>query len=90
MGIENGNMGAVNGTRPDGKIDISSVQSEEFWVGVTYALAASMIQEVSGSYNNLYETGSTSNVQEEGLYITLNLGTVETDPGTIHLWLDII
>ena len=49
MGFENGNMGAINGTRPDGKMDMSSVQSEEFWVGVTYALAANMIQEVCHS-----------------------------------------
>ena len=46
MKFGNGNMGAINGTRPDGKKDISSCQSEEFWVGVTYGLAASMIQEV--------------------------------------------
>ncbi|XP_076443638.1 non-lysosomal glucosylceramidase-like isoform X2 [Babylonia areolata] len=39
-----GNMGAINGTRPDGKKDLSSPQSEEFWTGVTYALAANMIQ----------------------------------------------
>jgi len=49
MGFENGNMGAINGTRPNGKKDLSSIQSEEFWVGVTYALAANMIQEV-GNY----------------------------------------
>ena len=42
-------MGAINGTRPNGKKDLSSLQSEEFWVGVTYALAANMIQEV-GNY----------------------------------------
>ena len=46
MKFGNGNMGAINGTRPDGKKDISSCQSEEFWVGVTYGLAAQMIQEV--------------------------------------------
>lgn len=45
MKFANGNMGAINGTRPDGKKDISSCQSEEFWVGVTYGLAAQMIQE---------------------------------------------
>jgi uncharacterized protein (DUF608 family) len=45
--FEDGNMGAINGTRPDGSKDISSCQSEEFWVGVTYGLAANMIQEVS-------------------------------------------
>ncbi|CAL1530739.1 unnamed protein product [Lymnaea stagnalis] len=45
MGFQNGYMGAINGTRPDGKMDLSSPQSEEFWVGITYALAATMIQE---------------------------------------------
>lgn len=46
MGFANGNMGAINGTRPDGQKDITSCQSEEFWTGVTAALAAQMIQEV--------------------------------------------
>lgn len=41
-------MGAVNGMRPDGVPDTSSVQSNEVWIGVVYALAATMIQEVSG------------------------------------------
>lgn len=47
MGFANGNMGAINGTRPDGKKDITSCQSEEFWTGVTSALSAQMVQEVS-------------------------------------------
>ena len=38
-----GLRGAVNGMRPDGSIDRSSEQSEEVWVGTTYALAAFMI-----------------------------------------------
>ncbi|XP_046562638.1 non-lysosomal glucosylceramidase-like [Haliotis rubra] len=45
MKYGNGNMGAINGTRPDGSRDTSSCQAEEFWVGVIYGLAASMIQE---------------------------------------------
>ncbi|PVD19748.1 hypothetical protein C0Q70_20239 [Pomacea canaliculata] len=40
----NGNMGAINGTTPAGIKDLSSPQSEEFWTGITYALAANMIQ----------------------------------------------
>ena len=40
-------MGAINGTRPDGSMDLTSPQSEEFWTGVTYALGATMIQEVN-------------------------------------------
>ncbi|NXX79848.1 GBA2 glucosylceramidase, partial [Urocolius indicus] len=45
MGFAGGTMGAVNGMRPDGVPDTSSVQSNEVWVGVVYALAATMIQE---------------------------------------------
>jgi non-lysosomal glucosylceramidase len=40
-----GEMGAVNGMRPDGLVDTSGMQPKEVWVGVTYALAATMIQE---------------------------------------------
>lgn len=42
-------MGAVNGMRPQGVPDRSSVQSDEVWVGVVYSLAATMIQEVTHS-----------------------------------------
>ncbi|XP_053264076.1 non-lysosomal glucosylceramidase [Podarcis raffonei] len=45
MGFSQGTMGAVNGMRPSGVPDRSSVQSDEVWVGVVYALAATMIQE---------------------------------------------
>lgn len=59
-----GTMGAVNGMRPDGKNDFTSPQSDEFWTGVTYALAAEMIQEglleeawqtAYGAYHVCYE-----------------------------------
>lgn len=43
-----GQMGAVNGMRPDGSVDTSSVQSDEVWIGVVYGLAATMIHEVGG------------------------------------------
>ncbi len=45
-------MGAVNGfvlnSNPDkpGHPDNTTIQSEEVWTGVTYGLAATMIQEV--------------------------------------------
>ena len=42
----NGKMGAVNGFK-NGAVDKFTVQSVEAWTGVTYALAATMIQEVS-------------------------------------------
>ena len=41
--------GAVNGMRPDGKVDITSMQSEEVWIGITNALASLMIFEVKFS-----------------------------------------
>lgn len=46
LGFSGGAMGAVNGMRPSGLPDTSSLQSDEVWVGVVYALAATMIQEV--------------------------------------------
>jgi len=42
-----GTMGAVNGMMPDGTQDTYSLQSEEVWTGVTYALSALMISYVS-------------------------------------------
>ena len=44
--FDGGQMGAINGMQPDGKKDTTSIQSEEFWCGVGYGLAATMIQEV--------------------------------------------
>jgi non-lysosomal glucosylceramidase len=43
LGFGGGEMGAVNGIRPDGSIDESTEQSAESWTGTTYALAAFMI-----------------------------------------------
>lgn len=40
-----GKMGAVNGF-VRGKVDHFTLQSEEVWVGVTYALAAHFLHEV--------------------------------------------
>lgn len=44
MKVKDGKRGAVNGMRPDGTAD-SSFQGREIWPGVTYAVAAAMIQE---------------------------------------------
>ena len=38
-------LGAVNGMRPDGSVDMSCLQSREVWTGTTYGLAALMIHE---------------------------------------------
>lgn len=35
----------MNGMFPNGSVDMSSMQSREVWPGVTYGLAATMIQE---------------------------------------------
>ena len=39
-----GEWGAVNGMRPDGRLDGSNLQASEMWTGTTYALAAGMLQ----------------------------------------------
>ena len=46
MKYQNGEQGAVNGMRPDGRVEKCSVQSDEVWTGVTYGLAATMIYQV--------------------------------------------
>ncbi|PUZ44201.1 hypothetical protein GQ55_8G070400 [Panicum hallii var. hallii] len=45
MKFKDGTRGAMNGMWPDGTLDMSAMQSREIWPGVTYALAATMIQE---------------------------------------------
>jgi non-lysosomal glucosylceramidase len=42
--FEDGEMGAVNGMRPDGRVDTTSLQAQEAWTGTTYAVAAAMLQ----------------------------------------------
>lgn len=58
--FKKGTMGAVNGMNPDGTIDTFTCQSEETWTGVSYALAATLLDQV----NNL--SIYTSNVNYEG------------------------
>ncbi len=43
LAFGDGDLGAVNGIRPDGSVDQSTEQSPESWTGTTYALAAFMI-----------------------------------------------
>ena len=66
MGFQGGTMGAVNGILVDGAVDYSSEQSQEVWVGTTYALAALLIgrgmvaegwQTASGAARVTYERG---------------------------------
>ncbi len=44
QGFADGAMGAVNGRRPDGTADTSDTQAQEVWTGVSYALAAFLLQ----------------------------------------------
>lgn len=43
MKVKNGQMGAVNGMHPNGKVDETCMQSREIWTGVTYGVASTMI-----------------------------------------------
>lgn len=52
--FEEGEMGAVNGMYPEGRVDTSTMQSQEVWPGVTYALAAAMLYE--GLYDEAFAT----------------------------------
>ncbi|KAL5559864.1 hypothetical protein UlMin_036075 [Ulmus minor] len=51
-----GSRGAVNGMLPDGRVDMSAMQSREIWSGVTYAVAATMMQE--GMVDSAFQTAS--------------------------------
>uniref|UniRef100_A0A3P8XGU8 Non-lysosomal glucosylceramidase n=1 Tax=Esox lucius TaxID=8010 RepID=A0A3P8XGU8_ESOLU len=62
MSFAGGQMGAVNGMRPEGVPDRSSVQSDEVWIGVVYGLAATMIHE------GMFEEGLRT---AEGCYRTV-------------------
>ncbi len=44
MQVHKGELGAMNGMRPDGQIDRTSLQSQEVWTGTSYALAAALLQ----------------------------------------------
>jgi non-lysosomal glucosylceramidase len=66
LGFAGGEMGAVNGVRPDGSVDASSEQSAEVWAGTTYALAAFMLgrglvdegwRTARGAWNVTYNRG---------------------------------
>lgn len=57
MSVNDGNLGAINGfvlnSNPEkpGRVDYTTIQSEEVWTGVTYALASTMLYEVSKIMN---------------------------------------
>lgn len=70
-------MGAVNGFKANGKVDDVTVQSVEVWTGVTYGLAACMLQEdlvseawktAGGMYKSLSERLGLNFATPEALY----------------------
>ncbi|KAI8121146.1 Non-lysosomal glucosylceramidase [Lucilia cuprina] len=69
MGFHGGSIGAANGfianteAEKPGHVDTSSIQAEEVWPGVTFALAATMIQE--GMFEEGFKTAG-------GLYETIS------------------
>lgn len=72
MSFAGGQMGAVNGMRPDGVPDHSSIQSDEVWIGVVYGLAATMIHEVSLCVGFVFSLSSDSmRADNECLFIWL-------------------
>lgn len=75
--FRNGKMGAVNGFKPTGTVDDITIQSVEVWTGVTYAVAACMLQEdmvveawktAGGMYRSLSERLGLSFATPEALY----------------------
>lgn len=77
--FQNGTMGAVNGfkTGENSRVDKITIQSEEVWTGVTYALAATMINE--GMFDEAFMTAG-------GLYnyISGQLGMNYETPEAIY------
>jgi non-lysosomal glucosylceramidase len=63
-----GLIGAVNGMRPDGTVDRSSEQSQEVWVGTTYALAAFMIGRAMTEEGWATAAGAARVTYERGLW----------------------
>nr|VZI24349.1 unnamed protein product [Spirometra erinaceieuropaei] len=43
--VESGKIGAVNGALPNGALETSNMQSEEFWVAINYCLSSLLILE---------------------------------------------
>lgn len=54
MKFGEGKLGAVNGMTKSGQLEITSMQSEEVWTGVTYSLSSTMIMEVNNLITEFY------------------------------------
>ncbi|KAJ1360750.1 hypothetical protein KIN20_019801 [Parelaphostrongylus tenuis] len=74
-----GKMGAVNGMHPDGSVDREYIQADEAWSGVTYAVAAFLLQQgevdkafhtASGCYEACFERAGLQYQTPEAMYET--------------------
>jgi len=72
-----GRLGAVNGMSPDGAIDYSHIQSDEMWVGTSYALASFFVRRgeiakgmeiAMGCYDACYNRMALQYQTPEALY----------------------
>lgn len=79
MAFAGGKGGAVNGMRPDGTVDKTSMQSEEMWIGTTACLASLYVFEgmsekawtiVEGMYSLLYDRLGLAFQTPEALFET--------------------
>ncbi|CAI5438638.1 unnamed protein product [Caenorhabditis angaria] len=75
----NGEMGAVNGMKPNGIVDREYIQADEMWTGVTYAVASFLIQQneiekgfktASGCYLTCFERLGLQYQTPEAIYET--------------------
>ncbi len=56
MRFGGGKLGAVNGMTRSGQLEITSMQSEEIWTGVTFGLTSTMIMEVKFKRKKIYRS----------------------------------
>ncbi|XP_050524900.1 non-lysosomal glucosylceramidase isoform X2 [Daktulosphaira vitifoliae] len=77
QGFNGGTMGAVNGMMPNGNPDTYTIQSEEVWTGVTYALSSLMISQglreegfntAKGIYDTVYNSIGMAYETPEAFY----------------------
>ena len=82
MKVNKGNLGAVNGMQPDGKIDMSTIQSREIWTGVTYGVDATMIHEGTVLLGSLHDAPYVDTTQgSDGCILTAEILRWIWDPG---------
>ena len=72
-----GQLGAVNGMSPSGEVDFSHIQSDEMWIGTSYALASFFVRRgevkkgfgtAKGCYEAVYNRMSLQYQTPEALY----------------------